>query len=156
MLDHVQCTLIHGPNILCNIVLYSIGLSPPDAPAAEHCFCFGLSISFFLKLLVIILCLSPAAYWTLSNLGGSSSDVVSFFAFSYCPWGSPGKSSGVGCYLLLQWPMFCQNSSPICFEWPSTAWLIASLRYTSPFTTRLCSMKGKWSDGIKHIRCSIS
>ena len=45
------------------------------------------------------------------------------FAFSYCPWGSPGKSSGVGCHFLLQWTTLCQNSSlwPVHLEWPCTA-----------------------------------
>ena len=40
---------------------------------------------------------------------------------------------------------FCQNSPlwPIRPGWPCTAWLIASLRYASPFTmTRLWSIKG--------------
>ena len=67
-------------------------------------------------------------------------------AFSYCPWGSLGQNTGVGCDFLLQWAMFCQNSSfwPIRLEGPCIAWLISSLCYTSPcMTTRLWSMKGR-------------
>ena len=54
----------------------------------------------------------------------------------YCPWHFPGRNVGVGCHFLLQWTMFCQNSSlwTIHLGWPRTAWLIASLTYTNPFT----------------------
>ena len=68
------------------------------------------------------------------------------FAFSYCPWGSLGQNTGVGCTFLLQRTMFCQNSSlwPIHLEEPCIAWLIPSLNCTSTFTTtRLWSMKGR-------------
>ena len=95
---------------------------------------------------IIALCSSPVAYWTPSNLGGAHLQVSYLFAFSYCLWGSHRKNTGVVCHLLLQWTMFCQNSSqwPIHFGWPCMAWLIASLSYASPFTTtRLWSMKGK-------------
>ena len=67
-------------------------------------------------------------------------------AVSSCPWGSPGKNTGVGCHFLLQWTMFRQNSSlwPVHLGWPCTAWLLGSLRYAMPFaTTRLWSMKGQ-------------
>ena len=61
------------------------------------------------------------------------------------PWDFPGKSTGVGCHFLLLWTTFCQKFSlwPIHLELPWTAWLIASLSYTSSFSkTRLWSMKG--------------
>ena len=70
----------------------------------------------------------------------------SIFSFSCCSWCSCGKKTRGGWHFLLQWNTFCQNSSPwpICHGWPCTAWLIALLSYTSPFTmTRLWSMKGK-------------
>ena len=65
----------------------------------------------------------------------------------YYPQGSPSKNTGVGCHSLLQWTTFCHNSSPwpVHLEWPWRAWLIASLSYSSPFTTtRLWSMKGSF------------
>ena len=31
---------------------------------------------------------------------------VNFFAYSYSPWGSHGKYTGVVCHSLLQWIMF--------------------------------------------------
>ena len=39
------------------------------------------SCFIFLELLVFALCFSPVAYWTPSNLGGSSSDIISFWLF---------------------------------------------------------------------------
>ena len=118
-------------------------LSPPDTFTTECHFCFGPASSFFLELLVTALCSSPVAYWTPSSLKGSSSGVI-FCVLSYCSWGSHGKNTEVGYDFLLQWTTFCQNSSlwPIHLGCPCTAWLIASLSYSCPFTTtRLWSMK---------------
>ena len=56
--------------------------SPPDTPAAECHFCFGPATSFFLEqLLVITLHSSPVTHFTLSDLGASSSGVISFCLF---------------------------------------------------------------------------
>ena len=119
-------------------------LSPPDTSTTEHRFHFGPAASFFLELLVVVLCFSPVACWTPSDLGGSYSSVVSFclFMLSRC---SRGKNAGVGCYSLLAWTTFCQNP-PLWLVhpgWPWAAWLTISLSYKSPFATaRLWSMKG--------------
>ena len=67
--------------------------------------------------------------------------------FLYRSWGSHGKYTGVVCHSLLQWITICLNSPlwTVCLGWPCTAWLIASLSYTSPFTvTRLWSMWSFW------------
>ena len=68
-----------------------------------------------------------------------------FVAFRTVNRVSCSKNNRVGCHFLLQWTMFCQNSSlwHICLGWPCTAWLKASLSYASPFTmTRMWSRKG--------------
>ena len=93
-------------------------LLPPDTSTLSICFCFGPAASFFLELLVISLLRKP------SDLGGSY-----LFAFSYCPWGSIGKNTGMDFHFLLQWTVFCQNSSlwTIRLGWPYMAWLMASL-----------------------------
>ena len=52
-------------------------LLPPDTSTTEHHFCFSPATSFYL-VLVIALCSSPVAYWTPSDLGSSSSNIVSF------------------------------------------------------------------------------
>ena len=67
------------------------------------------------------------------------------FAFSHYSWGSRGKNTEVGCHFLLQWTVFCQNSSLwlVHLGGAYTAWLIASLSYRSPCaTTRLLSRQG--------------
>ena len=123
---------------------YRILLSSPDTSTIEHHFRFGPAASFFLEVLVIVLYSSPVAYWTPSNLGGSTFSVISFCLFLYSSWGSCGQNTGVVCYSLLQWIVFCENSPlwPIRLVWPYKAWLIASLSSASPFAkTRQWSMK---------------
>ena len=121
-------------------------LSNRGTSMAKHRYCFGLAASILLELLIIVLFSSPAAYWTASNLVvvgcGSSFTIISFCVFLLSV-GFSRQITEVGCIFLLQWTTFCQNSSlwPICLGWPYMAWLIASLSYTSPFTTRLWSMK---------------
>ena len=48
-------------------------LSTADTFATVHCLCFGSAFSFLLKLFI---CSSPAAYWTSTNLEGSSFNVM--------------------------------------------------------------------------------
>ena len=55
--------------------------SPPDTFTTEFHFCFGLTTSFFLKLLVTVLCSSAGAYWTPCNLDSSSCGVIAFILF---------------------------------------------------------------------------
>ena len=55
--------------------------SPPDTSTTEYCFHFGPATSFFLELLVIALHSSPVAYYTPSDMRGSSSSVISVSLF---------------------------------------------------------------------------
>ena len=64
----------------CLLQHWSLLLSPYIS-TTEHHFCFGPASSFLLELLVIALPSSPVAYWTPSNLGVSSSGVISFCLF---------------------------------------------------------------------------
>ena len=77
----------------------------------EHRFRFGLTASFFLELLVIALCSSPVAYWTPSDLGGSSSGVISFCIFILF-MGFSWQEYWNNLQFLLLWTTFCQNSPP--------------------------------------------
>ena len=131
------------PMQYCSLQYWTL-FSLPDTFTTERHFCFGLAASFFLELLVIALNSSPVAYQTLSDLRGLSSGVTSFCLFIRF-MGFLQQDTGVVCHFLLQWTIFCQNSSlwPVHLEWPCTAWLIASLSYASPFTTpRMWFMEG--------------
>ena len=115
-------------------------LSPPDTSTSDHCLRFGSGSSFSLDL---FLHSSPVAFWTPSDLGDSSSSILTF-CLSILSMGFSKQEFRVCCHFLLQWSTVYQNSSlwPILHEWPCLAWLTASLSYASPFTmTKLWSMK---------------
>ena len=104
-------------------------LSPPYTFRTACCFHFGSAFSFFLEL---FLQSSPVAYWTSTDLGGSSFSVISFYLFilfmgfsmqerwSGLPFPSPVD------HLLWELSLMTQPSwvAPV-------AWLIVSLSYTS-------------------------
>ena len=91
--------------------------------------------------IISILAQPLLSFWSILGTYWAHLLVSYVFAFSYCPWESQGKNTGVVCHFLLQWTTFCQNSAvwPICLQWPCKAWLIASLSYT-----RLWSMWSFW------------
>ena len=100
--------------------------------------------SSFLEL--IVLCSSLVACWTLSDMDG---ELLTFLCHIYLPFHTAhealGKNTRVHCHFLLQWTIFCQNSSlwPIHLGCPCTIWFVASLSYVSLFAkTWLWSMKG--------------
>ena len=74
---------------------------------AFQAFTVSWSLLRFMSIESVMLSNHLIAYQTPSDLGASFSSV----AFSYCPWGSPAKNTGVGCYFLLRWTTFCPNSS---------------------------------------------
>ena len=133
------------PMQYCSLQLWIL-LSSPDPSTTGHHFLFGPATSFFLGLLVVVLCSSPVTYWTPSNLGDSSFS-HNLFVFLYSSWNSHSEYTGVFCHFLLQWIIFCQNPPlwTICLEWPCAALLIVSLSYANSFTTtRQWSMK--WNE----------
>ena len=74
---------------------------------AGYCFCFGSIPSFFLEL---FLHWSPVAYWAPTDLRSSSFSVLSFCLFILF-MGFSRQEYWSGLHSLLQWTMFCQNSS---------------------------------------------
>ena len=139
--------LIHKPIILCSyaIVFFTVWDFTFNTSTTEHHFHLGPTTSFFLGLLVIALCSSPVAYWTPSNLGGSSLDVTSFCLFiMFVAFLQQEHWSGVP-FPSSSWPCFVRTLLwLIHLGWPCMAWLIASLSYASPYTTtRLWFMKGE-------------
>ena len=117
-------------------------LSPLDTYAVENLSCFGLTASLFLELLLIALFPYPVAYWKPSDLGGSSSGVISFCLF-ILSWVSPGRNTGVDCHFPFQGTMFFRA---LYYDPPvlgGLSWHVSFLHWVSPFaTTRLCSIKG--------------
>ena len=149
LFDNIQFTLIRELNIPGSYAILffttsALNFTTRHIPTKHH-FHFGWATSFFLELLITALHSSLVACCIHSNLGWCSSPGVKHFAFSYCSWDAPGKNTGMGYYFLLQWTVFCQNSSlwPICLGQLCTAWLIISFSYASPFTIiRLWFTKG--------------
>ena len=133
---------------------HQILLSSPDTSTTEHHFHFGPAASFFLGLLVLLLCSSPVAYWTSSNLGDSFLNTIFSFVLLYSSWGSHSKYTRMVCQSLLQWITFYQNSPlwPVHLGPPYMTWPIASLSYASPFaTTRQWFVKGDYFTYFLHI-----
>jgi len=83
--DHVQFILIHVRNIPgSNVILFFTASNFTFTTRHihnEHHSHFGLAVSFLLELLVTALHSFPVSYWIPSNLGGSSSGVISFCLF---------------------------------------------------------------------------
>ena len=73
---------------------------------------------------------------------GTHLPVLYLFVFSFSPWSSHGKNTGVSCSFPFQWTTFCQSSSlwPIHLWWPCTAWLIAS--FHKPFCHKAVIREG--------------
>ena len=140
LLDHIQLTLIHGPNIPGSyLVLFFTASDFTFTTRHIHTWAsFPLWPSHFILSGAIIDCplLFPSSILDILQSGGVHLLVSYPFAFLYYSKCSHSKNSGMVCHLLLQWTTFCQNSPlwPIHLEWPSTAWLITWLSYTSSFT----------------------
>ena len=66
----------------CSLQRWTL-LSPPNTSKTEHHFCFGPATSFFLELLVIALCSSLIACWTLSDLEGGGVRLPVFYLFAF-------------------------------------------------------------------------
>ena len=69
--------ILQDPMQYCSLQHQNLLLQPDTSPAKCHSH-FGPAASFLLELLVTALCSSPVAYWTPSDLGSSSSNIVSF------------------------------------------------------------------------------
>ena len=82
LFDHFQFTLIHGPDIPGSYaVLFFTASEFTFTTRHIHSRCqfhFGSTASLFLELFLYSF---PVAYWTPTNLGGSSSRVISFCLF---------------------------------------------------------------------------
>ena len=114
-------------------------LSPLDISTTEHHFPVGSAILFFLELLVIVLHCSPVAYWTPSNLRGSSSGTISFCLFILF-MGFSRQKYWTGLPFPPPLDHILSDGRPVHLVWPYTTWLIASLNYASPFAMTSCDL----------------
>ena len=73
----VDLTILQVPMQYCSLQHRNL-LPSPVTSTSRCCFCFGSVSSFFLEL---FLHWFPVAYWTPTNLGSSSSSVLSFCHF---------------------------------------------------------------------------
>ena len=156
MFDHLQISLIHGPNIPGSYAILFFAASDFTFITRQihnwvlflfwpNYFILSGAISSFLPLL-------PSSILDTFQPGGLIFWCHIFFVFLHSSWGSHGKYTGVVCHSLLQWIIFCQNSPlwPAHLGWPYMPWLIASLSYACPFAmTRSWCVKGAYKvEGI--------
>ena len=123
MLDRIQFTLIHEPNIPGSYaILFFIASYFTFTTRHIHTWAsFPLWPSHFILSGAIIICplLFPSSILDTLQSGGVHLSVSYLFAFLYCSKCSHSKNSGMVCHSLLQWTTFCQNS-PL---WPSHSWV---------------------------------
>ena len=143
LLGHVQFTLIHEPNIPgFYAILFFI---PPDSIfTIRHIHNWALfplwpGTSFYLDLLVIVFCSSLAVYWILSNLGGSSSGVISLYLVILFMWNTG---------MVFPFPPPVDHILSELFTMTHPSWVAlhimvhSFMSYASPFTmTRLWSWR---------------
>ena len=102
------------PRQYCSLQRWIL-LSPPDTSTTEHRLLWP---SHFILPGVISNCslLFPSrildTFWPVGLIFHCH-----IFAFSYFSWGSHSKNTGMVCHFLLQWTMFCQNSSLTRVSW---------------------------------------
>ena len=103
------CSLALGKTSLQHQTL----LSPTDTSTTGHHFCFGSASSLLPEL---ILCSSPVAYWTSTNLGGSCFSVISLCLFILF-MGYSRQECWSGLDFLLQWTFLSELSTMTYPSW---------------------------------------
>ena len=108
-------------------------LLPPDISSTECHFLFDPATSFFSGTVSNCLPLFYSSTLNTFKPGSSSSGVMSFCLF-IVSMGLYRQNTGVGCHFLLQWTMFCQNSSlcPVFLGWSCMVWLHWVMQGPSP------------------------
>ena len=110
MLDHVRFTLIHGPNIPGSYAILFFTAS--DFTFTTRYIHSWASFLLWLSCFILTEAISNYPLLYLSNImdtfwtGGAHLPVSYLFTFSNCPWGFPGKNTGVGCISFSSGPHF--------------------------------------------------
>ena len=130
-------TLIHRPNIpVSYAILFFAASDFTFITRHTHNWAFFLLCPshFILWAIVVLLCSSPIACWTPSDLGDSF-----FSAVSFCPFIQFMRFSqqytGVVCHSLLQGIVFCENVPlwPIYLGWPYNGMACSFTELGKPF-----------------------
>ena len=113
--------------LLWNVVLYCIGLYFHHQTHLQISNLSALAQSFSFPL-ELFLCSYQGVYWTPTDLGSSSFNVISF-CFCVLLLGLSRKECWSGLPFISPGDHFCQYSPPrsVCFGWPFKAWLIITL-----------------------------
>ena len=146
----MQFTLIHGLNIpgSCAVLFFTAEDLTFTTRHIHNIASFLLWPSHFILFGAIHNCplLFPSSildtFWP--GVGGGHLLVSYLLAFSYCPWGSPGKNTGVSCHFLLQWTAFCHN----CSLWPSWLELHGMVHSFTELHKPLCHNKAVMHEGV--------
>ena len=123
--DHFQFALIHGPNIPGSYAtLFFTASDFTSITSHIHNWAF-----FSLWLCLFILSGVISSLISSNILGTYRPGKFIFQCLIFLPFHTihaQGKNTGVVCHSVLQWTMFCQNSTPwpIPLGWPYSTWLI--------------------------------
>ena len=141
LLDHIQFTLINGPNFQVPMQYCSLQHQTLLSPLSQVSFlCWPIH---FILSGAIHNCplLFPSSILDTFQPRGLIFWLY-LFAFSYCSWSSCGKTPDWFGIFCSTGPHFVRTLHYNFLGWPCRAWLIASLSYASLFAmTRLWSMK---------------
>ena len=109
--------------------------------------CFGL--------MIITTCFDTHQFGDLGHMPCVSCSVISESLWSqglwpsrlFCPWGFPGKNTGVGCHFLPQRVILIQGSNPVSLVFPA----LAGGFFTFEPPGKPCHSKGS----LNHMKCPI-
>ena len=112
LLDHIQFILIHDPKSPGSYSKFFF-MASDFIFTSRHIHNWA-SFPLWPSLFILSGAISPLFPERILDIflpGGLHLPVLHLLPFSCCLWGFPGKNTGVGCHFLLQWTIFCQNSS---------------------------------------------
>ena len=82
-----------------HIILLSVSKICATLCHSTSCSISGSSVLHYLLELLKLL----SSWWCYLIMSSSHLPILYLFAFSFCPWGSPGKNPAMSCHSLIQW-----------------------------------------------------
>ena len=115
-------------------------ISPPDTSTTGHCFHFGLASSFLLEL---FLHSSQVAFWSPTDLGSSSFNIITFLSFH--------TVHGVLKSIMLKWFAIPFSSGPHLFIPGNTCLILSTILQNFPKQNTCISQYMQKNFIIQHI-----